>query len=71
MPVMNGLEMLQELAQDEHLGEIPVLMYSAGHNKAQIETAMHLGAKGFLVKGAVDISELMEAVSKYAKPSAN
>lgn len=70
MPHMTGLEVLQAMREDERLQRIPVIVYSAGHEKAQYDQAIKLGAKAFAVKGAVDVREVIALVERFATPAA-
>jgi signal transduction histidine kinase len=52
MPVMNGFEMLQAMAQDAELRHIPVVMCSGSTWDKDKERARALGAVGYLTKPA-------------------
>jgi len=50
MPMMNGIECLEQIMQDDRLKEIPVVIFTtSNHPKDQKRTA-ELGAKKFLTK---------------------
>ena len=70
MPVMDGLQLLEQMSGDDHLRTIPVIMYSAGHEKSQMDKALRLGAKAFMVKGAIGLSDLMAKIGNYVNPRA-
>jgi CheY-like chemotaxis protein len=62
MPLMNGIECLQELRKLEHLKEIPIYMYSAAEDKRVLSQVKILGATDFIIKpssfrGLVDLLE--------------
>ncbi len=50
MPVMNGIELMQELGKDDLYRNIPVIVVTTEANRERIEEAARLGAKGFLKK---------------------
>lgn len=69
MPGMTGLEMLDVIRHDAQLRRIPVLIYSAAHQKSQADLALRLGAKAFMIKGVIGIPALLELVEQYAMPA--
>jgi CheY-like chemotaxis protein len=69
MPGLTGLEVLDVMRADERLRKIPVLVYSAGHDKTQSELAIRLGARAYLVKGAIGVAEILELVAQHATPA--
>lgn len=69
MPGMTGLEVLEAMQADERLRRVPVVMYSAGHDKSQYDLAMRLGAKAVAVKGAVDVRGVIALVDRFATPA--
>jgi CheY-like chemotaxis protein len=68
MPGLTGLQVIEAMQQDERLRNIPVLMYSAGHEQFQHDRAMQLGAKAYMVKGAISVAEILAQVARYATP---
>jgi CheY-like chemotaxis protein len=68
MPGMTGLEVLEAMSRDERLRKIPVLVYSAGSEKSQSDLAHRLGAKAYMVKGAINIPEILALVAQHATP---
>ena len=66
MPGMSGLEVLEVMQADARLKSIPVLVYSAAHERSQNDRALRLGAKAFLVKGTVSVPELLAFVTTHA-----
>jgi CheY-like chemotaxis protein len=50
MPEMNGFEVLQTMQANPRLKAIPVVMFSALSDPNQIQKALQLGAKGYLIK---------------------
>jgi two-component system, chemotaxis family, chemotaxis protein CheY len=71
MPVMNGQELVQNLAVNESLQNIPVIVVSTDRTDDRIRQMMALGAKGY-VKKPFQPEELREELEKvleaaYAK----
>ena len=50
MPIMDGWECIKRLKQDDHLKEIPVVIYTTSSNERDIIQAKTLGAKCFFIK---------------------
>jgi two-component system chemotaxis response regulator CheY len=62
MPRMNGLELLEQLAQRPETARIPVVMLTTEGQPELIQRAKALGAKGWLIKPCKP--ELLVAVAK-------
>lgn len=71
MPRMTGFEVLEVMSENERLSKIPVIIYSAAHEKSQSDLALRLGARAYLVKGATGIPEMLAIVSGHAGPPAS
>jgi two-component system chemotaxis response regulator CheY len=65
MPNMNGIEMVQEIAKDQTVNKIPVIMLTTEGSTELIQKAKEAGAKGWLVK-PFKPEQLLAAVSKLA-----
>jgi CheY-like chemotaxis protein len=50
MPRKDGIEVLEELAADENLREIPVIMLTAKGEQEDLERGAALGARGHITK---------------------
>ena len=50
MPVMDGIEMLQALKENESFRDIPVTMVTVELEREEIQKAIDMGAKNYLVK---------------------
>jgi len=61
MPMMSGLEFLQEMAKDVSLSHIQVILQTGSQNHTIIQEALHAGAQGFLQK-PFDLSDLAAAL---------
>ena len=66
MSNLSGIDVLDRMCQDDRLRDVPVLMFSADSREAVVNRARELGAREFLVKGAVRLNEICERVSAYA-----
>lgn len=69
MANIDGFEVLQKLQSDKHLHAIPVLVLSNLGEKADVDRALSLGAKDFLVKSDLSLSEIADRVKKVLKKS--
>ena len=69
MPVMNGIEMIQEMRKDELYGQIPVIVVTTEANRERIEEAARLGAKGFLKKPFLpeELKRVLQSALGFAK----
>ncbi len=61
MPMMDGLEMLEQLHK-QGPGEIPVIVYTAAGNFQRCVRAVQLGAYNFFDKNEVSLEQLAQAV---------
>ncbi|MBU0481869.1 MAG: response regulator [Proteobacteria bacterium] len=61
MPVMDGLQFLEELKKDSGIKNIPVIMVSTEASETKITRAVRLGAEGYIKKPFVPetIREIM------------
>jgi len=50
MPVMNGIEMIDEICADSNLKEIPVLVISTEGSKTRQDELLQKGVKGYIRK---------------------
>lgn len=50
MPEMNGIEMVEQMARDEILGKIPVVIVSTERSETRIDHLKKLGVRGYLTK---------------------
>jgi CheY-like chemotaxis protein len=65
MDEMDGTEFVRAVRESPTLGNIPVLIYSAGIAHTDEETARRAGANGYLRK-PVGMKELSQAVQRFA-----
>ena len=62
MPKMGGFEVMEEMAKEENLKEIPVIIISNSGQPVEIDKARALGAKDWLIKTEFDPKEVVEKV---------
>jgi CheY-like chemotaxis protein len=66
MPGMDGYEVLRRLKQQgSKYFEIPVVMMSNLGQMQEIDKAMEMGAKDYLIKANIDLSKVLEVTKKY------
>ncbi len=65
MPVMDGFKVLSFLKGDPKTADIPVIILSAKGNLEEIQKAMSLGAKDFLIKSTTPPKKVLEKVKLY------
>ncbi|MBI2451120.1 MAG: response regulator [Parcubacteria group bacterium] len=64
MPVMNGMEVLKIMHRNKILSEIPVIILSNSGQEVEVDEAVKLGAKDYLIKAEFDPDEVLEKVKK-------
>ena len=62
MPKMNGIEMMEEMAKEESLKGIPVIVVSNSGQPVEIDKAQKLGARDWLVKTEFEPQEVIDKV---------
>lgn len=67
LPKMHGFEILRELKKDPETEEIPVIILTNLERMEDVEKAIELGAKTYLVKTKYAIEEIMEKIEKILK----
>lgn len=65
MPKKDGYEVLEEMAGDAELKQIPVVVISNSGQPVEIERILKLGAKDYIVKAQFSPDEVLEKVRKY------
>ena len=60
---MGGLELMARLGSEEHLKNIPIIVYSAKGEKMVISKAMNLGACDYIVKPST-FEDLLASIKK-------
>ena len=64
MPKMGGFEVMEEMAKDDNLNKIPVIVISNSGQPVELDKAKKLGAKDWLIKTEFDPNEVLEKVKK-------
>jgi CheY-like chemotaxis protein len=64
MPVKGGFEVLEEMAKDDNLKKIPVVIISNSGQPVELDRAKKLGAKDWLIKTEFDPMEVLDKVVK-------
>lgn len=67
MPEKDGFEVLSEIAKNETLQTIPVLVFSTLGQESDIEKALSFGAKGYINKTFFDFDNLLSKVVATAR----
>lgn len=65
MPKKNGFEVLKELKETENLKTIPVIVLSNLGQNSDMEKAIGLGAKDYIIKTDIAFSSLLTKIQKY------
>ena len=67
LPKVHGLEVLKKLKGDKETKDIPVIILTNLEGMINIEKAIELGAKGYLVKAQYSLEEIVQKI-KAALP---
>jgi CheY-like chemotaxis protein len=62
MPVMGGIEMLEELKKNESLKNIPVILLTNVGEKESIQRVRDLGVQDYLIKSHFTPAEVIEKI---------
>ncbi len=66
MPIMNGIEFLQEIRKDEKYKTIPVIIISANNDREAITNAIGLGITDYILK-PIDITITINKIKKVVE----
>ena len=64
MPKIGGFEVMEEMNKDPKLKKIPVIIISNSGQPVELERAVELGAKDWLIKTEFDPQDVIEKVVK-------
>lgn len=64
MPKKDGLEVLEEMMQDERINGIPVVIISNSGQPVELKRAKELGVRDWLIKTEFDPQEVLEKVER-------
>jgi two-component system phosphate regulon response regulator PhoB/two-component system alkaline phosphatase synthesis response regulator PhoP len=69
MPKVDGFWFLQELKNTGQISKVPIIVASNSGDKPDIERALALGARDYVVKSSLSMKGLIEKVDSYLKPA--
>lgn len=69
MPKMGGFEVMEEMAKERELKDIPVIIISNSGQPVELDRAKKLGAKDWLIKTEFDPQEVVKKVIKQIGPA--
>jgi len=64
MPKKGGFEVMEDMAKEEELKNIPVIIVSNSGQPVELDKAIKLGAKDWLIKTDFDPEEVVDKVKK-------
>jgi CheY-like chemotaxis protein len=64
MPGIGGMRCLETMRSAPAWKSIPVIVYTADYNLDRLKDAQDLGVQGFLVKGTVSWSKVLETIER-------
>ena len=67
MPVMNGMEMLEEIKKQEEWKNIPVILLTNVGEKESIQKVREFGVKDYLIKSHFTPAEVIEKIEAVFK----
>ena len=65
MPKMDGMEVLAKLKEKDILPDLPIIVVSNSGQPVEIEKAMDMGVKDYLVKAEFDPQEVLDKIKKH------
>ena len=63
MPKIDGFEILRRMRESESLSNIPVVILSNLGQKEEIQRALNLGAKDYIIKSNFTTNEIVEKIN--------
>jgi len=67
LPKIHGFEVLKKLKEGEETKDIPVIILTNLEGMGDVEKALELGAKTYLVKAQYSLEEVVEKIKKALK----
>jgi len=64
LPKLHGFEVLKELKGNKETADIPVIVLTNLESMTDIEKAIELGAKGYLVKAQYSLEEIVQKIKE-------
>ncbi len=71
LPGKNGFEVMKELSLDEATAKIPIVILTNLGDQQERQTALSLGAKGYLVKAENDFPSINKMIKSVLSRSQN
>jgi DNA-binding response OmpR family regulator len=65
LPGINGFDVLKNIKENPKTSEIPVIILSNLGQKEDVERALTLGAKDYLIKANFTLNEIFDKIKKY------
>lgn len=65
LPGINGFDVLKKIKENEKTSGIPVIVLSNLGQKEDVERALSLGAKDYLIKANFTLEEIFDKIKKY------
>jgi DNA-binding response OmpR family regulator len=67
MPIMSGMEMLEEIKKNENWKNIPVILLTNVGEKESIQKVREMGVKNYLIKSHFTPAEVIEKIESVFK----
>ena len=67
LPKKDGFEVLKELKADEKLKDIPVIVLTNLEGIGDVEKALSLGAKTYLIKANYELEDLLKMIKEHLR----
>jgi two-component system, chemotaxis family, response regulator WspR len=67
MPIMNGMEMLEEIKKNDQWRNIPVILLTNVGEKESIQKVREMGVKNYLIKSHFTPAEVIEKIESVFK----
>ncbi len=69
MPKKDGFAVLEEMAAEKEMKNIPVIMISNSGQELELEKALKMGAKDFFIKTQFEPQEVVEKINRQVGPA--
>jgi len=65
MPIKDGFSVLEDIKKNTKLAKIPIIVTSNLGQKEDIDRAINLGAKDYVIKSDLSLEELVSKIKSY------
>lgn len=65
LPGINGFDVLKKIKENPKTSEVPVIVLSNLGQKEDVERALSLGAKDYLIKANFTLEEIFDKIKKF------